>query len=370
MSSLRITIVGAGIVGLSLARSLAARGAHVTVFEQGDIPNPSGASFDQHRLIRYQYGAAVGYARMVAEAFPAWERLWRELGTRHFRDTGALSISLREGDYADTSRRTLAEAGLPVKTLDARDLAQRFPHLALPSHAIGVLCHPGGPLYAERIMRDLTRLVAARGVTLVPRTRIARIDPDAATVITIDGQRHVADLVYVAAGAWLGGLEGLAIGTVPTMRQVLCYVTPPDQHAQNWARGPALVVVGDAIIYSLPPTDGTGLKFGCSNLLEPAAPGGDFNASSEFGQRVLAEFAPYLDQGNRYQALRHVVGYYVKDATRKFRLHAQGCCRVITNCDGQMFKFGPLIGERLAEAIFTETPLDSLTAWIGGEFAA
>lgn len=75
MSSLRITILGAGIVGLSLARSLSARRARVAVLEQGGIPKPAGASCYQHRLIRFQYGAPSGYARMVAEAFPGWERL-------------------------------------------------------------------------------------------------------------------------------------------------------------------------------------------------------------------------------------------------------------------------------------------------------
>ena len=46
-----IAIVGGGIYGLSLAWALARNGYLATVIEKEDIPNESGASFDQHRLL-------------------------------------------------------------------------------------------------------------------------------------------------------------------------------------------------------------------------------------------------------------------------------------------------------------------------------
>ena len=47
----RVVIVGGGIVGLSVARA-AVRGGHEAVLlEQGPIPNPRSASFDDHRMI-------------------------------------------------------------------------------------------------------------------------------------------------------------------------------------------------------------------------------------------------------------------------------------------------------------------------------
>src|SRR3546814_7009531 len=71
---LKVIVVGGGIVGLSTAWALRRHGAEVTVVEQGPLPNPLGSSVDQHRLIRYAYGAQAGYTRMVREAFHAWER--------------------------------------------------------------------------------------------------------------------------------------------------------------------------------------------------------------------------------------------------------------------------------------------------------
>jgi sarcosine oxidase len=86
----RIVIIGAGIVGLSVARAALKRGHQVIVLEQGAAPNPQSASFDNHRMIRYPYGSAAGYTRMVTEAFgslgPALVGSWHGAFREHGRD--------------------------------------------------------------------------------------------------------------------------------------------------------------------------------------------------------------------------------------------------------------------------------------------
>ena len=367
---MHIVIVGAGVVGLSLARSALARGYRVTVLDQADVPNPNGASFDQHRMIRYQYGTATGYARMVAEAFPAWERVWAEIGAQHFTDTGALSVSVREGDYGSNSLAMLRAAGLPVEEIDAAAIGRIAPQLVVPPHARGVLCRPGGPLYADRIVTDLARLVTERGAVVRARTRVAAVDADAGVVLTDSGERVTGDVVVVAAGAWLRGLDGISAGEVRVVRQVLCYVEPPAAHVQAWKTGPALVVLGDANCYSLPPTAGTELKFGSGDVLQEGDPADGFVPPDGMADRVLSVFAPYLKDAGEYRPGRLRVGYYVRDATRRFRLLQQGRAIVVTNCDGQMFKFGPLIGERLIEAIAGRRDFAAVTRWMAGEEAA
>jgi len=109
---MKITVVGAGIAGLSTAWSLVKRGHEVTLLEQGTIPNPLAASGDHHRIIRRAYGAATGYSRAITEAYAAWDELWGDLGAVHHDPRGFLCVSREPGDEAEEYREGL-EAGGP-----------------------------------------------------------------------------------------------------------------------------------------------------------------------------------------------------------------------------------------------------------------
>jgi sarcosine oxidase len=341
-----IIVVGAGIVGLSTAHAAARRGHRVTVLERGPVPNPQGASFDQHRMIRFHYGAAAGYTRMVAEAFAAWERLWDELGERHFADCGAVAVSLSKRDYADETARVFRDLDVPHEIVEGGALGRLLPQLDLPASARGVLSRPGGPLFADRIVTALHRLCESQGVRIQPHCAVTAIDDDGG-VRTETGETLRADRVVVAAGAWLPRLMPDRFARMPTYRQALCYVAAPDAHAAAWASGPALVVLGDRGVYSLPPLAGTGLKFGDGGHRRLAAPEDGFGASIDEGREIIAAFSPYLRDADAYTTLRMQVGYYVMDGSRRFRIETAGKCLFVTNCDGQMFKFGPLMGERI-----------------------
>lgn len=361
----RILVIGAGVVGLSVARAALRRGHRVTLIEQGAVPNPHAASWDQHRMIRFHYGAAEGYTRMVAEAFEAWRALWQELGIEHYAASGALAISLRAGDYADETARTFERLRISHDRLDADALARLCPHLDLPAPARGVLAE-GGPLFADRIVGDLARLVRDRGAEILEHARVVAVDATAGSIRLADGRVLDGDLVVVAAGAWLPDLLPAEYGALPVWRQTLCYVEAPAAYRESWARGPALVVLGDRDVYTLPPRAGTGLKFGSGEQRRPAKPADGFEAPLEFGRRVIADFGPYLRDADAYRPLRLQVGYYVKEPSRRFRLEQSGRRVVVTNCDGQMFKFGPLIGERLIAAWDGGASFPELARWAAG----
>ncbi len=350
----RIIIVGGGIVGLGTARAARRRGHEVVLLERGELPNPDGASFDEHRMIRPHYGAAAGYARMVLEAFPVWDSVWRDLGARHFADTGAVAVSTEAGDYADLTLATFRELGIAHEVLTGDALGARFPHLALPAGSRGIVAHPAGPLYADRIVSGLAAWCGAVALD------------ESGEVRTEAGERLRGDLVVVAAGAWLPRLMPQRFGALPTWRQAVCYVAPPAQHRAAWESAPAIVTVGTGSGYTLPPRDGTGLKFGTGTHRRRGAPETGFGWDIAEGAHVLAAF-PFLRDADQYVPLRMKVGYYVMDESRRFRLEQAGRCLFVTNCDGQMFKFGPLIGERLMAAFAGEISVPALTRWAAGE---
>jgi sarcosine oxidase len=360
-----IIVVGAGIVGLSVAHAAARRGHRVTVLDRGPVPNPHGASFDQHRMIRFHYGASAGYTRMVADAFAAWERLWVELGERHFADCGAVAISLRPGDYADQTACVFREEKIAHEILEGSALARTLPQLDLPGSARGVLASPGGPLFADRIVTALARLCASQGVRIMPHCAVTEID-EAGSVRTQGGERLTADRVVVAAGAWLPRLLPARFSHLPTHRQALCYVAAPAAHDAAWATGPALVVIGDRGVYSLPPLAGTGLKFGDGAHRRRADPEDGFDWSIDEGDEIIAAFRPYLRDAEAYRPLRMQVGHYVMDGSRRFQIEAASKCLFVTNCDGQMFKFGPLVGERIVACCEGSLAPADLAQWAAG----
>src|SRR5690349_17942381 len=96
---MKVTVVGAGIMGMSVAWALARDGHQVSVYEQTQIPNPLGSSVDQHRLIRFPYGNELGYTRMVADAYWAWEQLWSDLGKQLYIQTGTLVLASAEKNW-------------------------------------------------------------------------------------------------------------------------------------------------------------------------------------------------------------------------------------------------------------------------------
>jgi sarcosine oxidase len=364
-----IVVVGAGIVGLSVARSARQRGHEVTVLEQGPVPNPRGASHDMHRMIRYPYGAAVGYTRMVTAAFAAWDRLWADLGATHFENTGAIAISLESGDYAAQSLATIRSLALPHDVLDRAGVERLCPHLTLPANAWGVTVAPGGPLFASRIVTDLAAWLTANGVAIEAETTVVRVDEAAGTAHLADGSKRTGDLLVVAAGAWLPRLLPGRFATLEVYRQALVYVEPPARFRQSWRTAPSIAAIGDHSGYSLPDLRGAGLKFGFGGHRRRAAPDVDgFGADlATESAAILAAFRPYLNEPDGYQPLRMQVGYYVLDASRKFRLERTDRTLVVTNCDGQMFKFGPVLGERIAAMFDGAESMSALAQWAAGD---
>jgi sarcosine oxidase len=365
----RLLVIGAGIVGLSIARAASLRGHDVLVLEQGSAPNPEAASHDRHRMIRYPYGAAAGYTHMVTEAFGAWDRLWQDIGACHFENTGAIAISLEPGDYARKTLDTFREISLPHEVLDRQGVEALCPHLALPAQAWGVTAFPGGPLFAADILRDLTLWLQARNVRIETGCRVVFVDEAQGLVRLADGSTREADMVIVAAGAWLPRLMPERYGEVPVYRQALVYVEPPARHAGSWRNAPAIATLGDHTGYTLPDRRGAGLKFGHSAHRRRAMPDVDgFEADLERESAIiLGAFRPYLRDFEAYRPLRMQVGYYTLDPSRRFLFARHNRAMVITQCDGQMFKFGPLIGERVLDMVEGQLSFSDLAQWAAGQ---
>jgi glycine/D-amino acid oxidase-like deaminating enzyme len=365
---MKVIVVGGGVMGLSTAWGLAREGHRVELFEQAPLPNPLASSFDEHRLIRHPYGDHAGYTRMIDPAFAAWDLLWRDLGVTLYAATGTLALTGNGADWAERSARTLAATGRPMTELTIAQLRERFPQLNAGGVERAFWLDTGGVLFAQDIVTALARHLAQQPtVSLHPNTPVRAVDLEHGRVTTEGGATHEADVVVVAAGAWVGRLLPTAARLVPS-RQIVIYFKLPDEQRKGWAKGPMIIEkTGDVGLYFVPPMEGRGFKVGDHEFSRSGDPDGSRDA-------VEAEIAPLLDRCRRlfkgfdaWTTDRLKVCFYTVTDDERFVVEKQGGKGwVMSPCSGHGFKFGALMGLELARTISSNRDPATHTRWAAG----
>lgn len=350
---MRITVVGAGIMGLSTARALSLRGHRVTVVEQGAVPNPLGSSVDQHRLIRYPYGAMAGYTALVGPAYAAWDRLWEDLGERLYRQTGTLILGTDAHPWVEAAAGVLADQGIEATDLPPEAVARRYPLLTTEGVARGILLPTGGVLLAGRIIELLAHWLAQRGATILAHQRATAVDPEAGTVDLADGRRLEADRVVVAAGPWVARLLPEVGARVTPSRQLVVYVAPPPDKAPAWAEMPMLLDLSpERIFYVVPPVMGTGMKIGDHAFSMTGDPDRDREAGADEARALFALARDRLAGIEGYHLDEAKTCFYTVEPEERFVVEPVGAAGlVLAGFSGHGFKFGPLIGEAAADLL-------------------
>lgn len=369
---MKAIIVGGGIMGLSTAWGLAREGHEVELFEQASLPNPLASSIDEHRLIRHPYGDHAGYARMIDPAFAAWDLLWRDLGCKLYAATGTLALTGNGADWAERSAATLAAIGRPMTELTLDELRRRFPLLDARGVERAFWIDTGGVLFAQDIVAALARHLGDRPrVGLRPNTPVRSVDLEQGRVVTSDGAVHAADVVVVAAGAWVGRLvPDLARRLVPSRQIVIYFQLPEDQRAA-WARGPMIIEkTGDVGLYLVPPMEGRGFKVGDHEFSRSGNPDGGREAHEDEIRPLLERCRSLFKGFDAWRTDRLKVCFYTVTEDERFAVEKVGKGWVMSPCSGHGFKFGALMGLELARAIASNrAPLQHArwAAGLGGE---
>jgi glycine/D-amino acid oxidase-like deaminating enzyme len=362
-------IVGGGIMGLCSAWALCRAGHRVTLYEQGPIPNPLASSCDQHRVIRYPYGAMTGYARMVPLAYAAWDRLWADLGRRHYQETGTLVIARKDDAWVRASYDCLSAMAVPVETWQPAELAHRLPFLGFGSDEWGLYTPSGGLLFAERILRDLADHLKAHGAELCPSTAVREIDPARAAVRLTDGRQDSADQLIVTAGPWTARLLPSLAGRITPSRQVAVYLEPPADQLAAWRKAPTLLdQFEDATggFYAIPPVGGTSLKVGDHGFSLRGDPDREREPTNEETEAALTGTRKRIVGFERYRVGSAKTCFYSVSAGERFIVEPVEQAWVLAGFSGHGFKFSAVIGEMLASTLAGERTPAALTAWAAG----
>ena len=342
----RVLIVGAGVTGLMAAVRFARAGWPVSVLDRGRIPNPSGASFDQHRVIRALAPSDPVATRRAAALRARWLALESLLDAAFYRRIGA--VTAVPEDQVEAAMDAARAAGLDVSLV----VPGAMPLVRFPAGALGVLEHDGGVLMADRVLHAAVRWLSRRpDVQLRPGHEVRAVDPEYGRVTLAGGVVLSADVVLIATGPWSRELVD-----VPMVlhRQTMVYLRPPADLVPRWDHAPAVGGVGrDGRAWLAPPGQGSLLKIS-SDAVCRDVPSFEYAPPDDariWTSRLLRE--PILTDAYRYTFVAAKQCHYVTDAVSGgaslIRLGPNVWSRTAAGGDG--FRTAPLAAERIAEAM-------------------
>ena len=199
----RIGVVGAGIVGLAVAREVSRRlpGAQVTVFDKEDrlAAHQTGHNSGVvHAGLYYRPGSLK--ARMCARGVPLLREFCAEHGVP-FRELGKLVVALDAGELPaleEIERRARGNAVPDLVRLDAAGMREIEPHVsgvaALHSPHTAVVDYP-------RVCAALAAEVERAGGTVLLSSAVTALRQEADGVVLVAaGRTHRFDHVVACAG--------------------------------------------------------------------------------------------------------------------------------------------------------------------------
>jgi sarcosine oxidase len=346
----RCIVVGAGLLGLASAGALTRRGWDVRVLEAAAAPGHAGSgSKGDARIFRLGY-PEPHYVEMALLARAGWHDLEAATGRHLLHVTGQVTCG---GEAALRAIAVaLAAAGSPVEEISAAVAGRRFPGIAASGPVL--VEADSGVLAADQCLHAFRQ---AGGYDVRTSTAVTSLDqsPDAVTVETADGAVLRADIVVDTAGPATLGLLGLASPAAagPSLPQVAYFTARRDE-----VLPPVFIEWGDDMLYGLPVPDGgphagtykvsrhtPGPPFEDVDPVDPARlDAEDPNLVARLTGGV-ARLLPSLDP--EPVATERCV--YDNSADADFILDRVG--RIVVGCgtSGHAFKFGPVLGELLAD---------------------
>jgi glycine/D-amino acid oxidase-like deaminating enzyme len=206
-------VIGAGVLGASVAARLAGTGMHVTLLDQ-DQPGRATSRWSFAWLNSNDKGP-----RRYHELNQAGIRAWAELapgldGPAWYRPVGNLELAASDTAELAARVRRLTEWGYPARLIDAAEASQLEPSLRSAARgATAAAWFPGeGYLLTEPLIARLVTHATSRGAVLLTGEpgRVVGFGTSPIGVRTAAGAALEADEVVCCAGRWVPELAALA----------------------------------------------------------------------------------------------------------------------------------------------------------------
>ena len=265
-----VVIVGAGVIGASVAYHLAKRGAgSIWVVEKESTPG-RGSTGRATGGYRAQYSSDIN-VRLSLLARDALRRFSNETGVDPgYRPVGYLWIASTADEYDDLLRAQTIQrnAGLEeTRIFDAQQALEKNPFVHPAGIVGGAFCQTDGFIRPLDILRGYVEAAQRLGVRFLFDTTISSFERTSAgnirSVRTNQGLTIETHAVVDAGGAWaqsIAQLAGIHLPVIPLRRQVAltepCSLLPDDMPLTIFMSDGFHLRVRDGRVMLLRPTPG------------------------------------------------------------------------------------------------------------------
>jgi glycine/D-amino acid oxidase-like deaminating enzyme len=226
---MKAVVVGAGVLGSALARTLAREGHEVTLVDQYGPGHPRAASAACTRILRLAHGEDLHETQSAWLSRTLWKELERDTGRSLFAEVGMAWLTGGDSSWEAAGRAVLESEGIEAVRLSPSEAERMLPGMRLDD-LDDVLFEPqSGLLHATESVQALVEGALEAGASILHGP--ARQD---GASVTVAGERLEGDHVVWACGAWTPKLfPELVRGTV--IQQDVCYL----RAGKEWRSPPA-----------------------------------------------------------------------------------------------------------------------------------
>jgi glycine/D-amino acid oxidase-like deaminating enzyme len=201
---MKVVVVGAGVLGTSVARALAVAGAEVLLLDQwGPGTGTTSTTFAWTNANRKLDPA---YHRLNVAGMTEHAELARRLpGSPAYFPSGALHwAGSASAPWLTDNVDRLRDLGYPVRWIERDEATRIAGALRIPSDAVSFAYFPSeGYVLPDRLLANLLADAERHGATFAIGEVVAVDDgPGGVSVTLADGEVHAADQVVLATGRW------------------------------------------------------------------------------------------------------------------------------------------------------------------------
>jgi glycine cleavage system aminomethyltransferase T/glycine/D-amino acid oxidase-like deaminating enzyme len=258
----RVVVIGAGIVGNSVAYHLTRLGvSEITLLDKGPLPNPGGSTGHASNFI-----FPVDHSKEMTSLTLESMRQYKELDV--FVESGGIEISRTQERTQELTRRVVSAKtwGIePVSLITPQEVRELVPFIN-EELILGGFYTPGAgvvdSLRAATLMRE--RAVEA-GMTVSANTEVLGLDVEHGRIRRVRTSRGdiEAELVVIACGCWsprIAQMAGVSLPLTPAVHQMID-IGPAPRFAD--AKGMIeFPIVRDMDLNMYERQEGTGLEIG------------------------------------------------------------------------------------------------------------